>query len=160
MERRSHHTNEYSQQDRCSMEQPATAKDSFSLAKLPIHSRKYRTIDKLGEGGFGQVYRVEDRVRKVHYAQKRIVLRETNRKRALEEAKRLQKVKHENIVGYHECHLYKGGATIAVCIVMEFCPNGSLDSYVRKVIGISEQQVINWFTEIARGIKVTSLQCV
>jgi serine/threonine protein kinase len=40
-----------------------------------------------------------------------------------------------------------------VYIVMDFMPNGSVGSYVRKYDGISEWQAKSWFCPIARAVR-------
>ncbi|KAL7199654.1 hypothetical protein ACSBR2_021864 [Camellia fascicularis] len=119
--------------------------------KFPYHelahaTKNFTDDEKLGEGGFGGVYRGFLRDWNSYVAIKR-VLRESRQgiKEYASEVKIISRLRHRNLVqllGW--CH-EKG----ELLLVYEFMPNGSLDSLLFK-----EENVLSWSVryQIAQGL--------
>jgi len=87
---------------------------------------KYNTIKYIGKGIFSQVYLVEDIETKKQYAMKCIFIK-NNEDLIERELKIMQMMDHPNIVKYIEVVREKE----QIKVIMEYCKNGDLDSYVR-----------------------------
>lgn len=61
----------------------------------------------IGEGGFGKVYRVKNKLDSNIYAVKKILINyeDANDRKLLKEVALLSKLNHPNIVRYHYCWL-------------------------------------------------------
>jgi serine/threonine protein kinase len=93
-----------------------------------ILSIPVKKIKKLGEGGQGSVFAVEDPENGYKYAIKQIV-EENGRDASLKEFEILkQKIHHPNIVLYHAMFTEDNMTNI----VMELCEEGSVEDYFRK----------------------------
>jgi len=90
------------------------------------------TIDhKLGSGAFSEVYRVKRKSDNQLYALKKVrmmKLSEKEKENALNEVRILASIRHPNIAGYKEAFFEE--QTNALCIVMEYCDNGDLQSKI------------------------------
>jgi TolB-like protein/Tfp pilus assembly protein PilF len=79
-------------------------------APVSFHWGHLEVGDKLGEGGFGDVYRAYDRVldRTVALKLSHRTLRETSARRHLDEARRLARVRHPNVLTVYGADLHDG----------------------------------------------------
>ena len=85
---------------------------------------------------------------------------EEERKETLREAKILEVLNHPNITRFREVYKTKKGK---LCIVMDYCDGGDLQTKVKnqakikdasgKVVYFSENEVLNWFTQICLALK-------
>mmetsp|Transcript_36440 Transcript_36440/g.27023 ORF Transcript_36440/g.27023 Transcript_36440/m.27023 type:complete len:180 (+) Transcript_36440:131-670(+) len=85
---------------------------------------------------------------------------EEERKETLREAKILEALNHVNIIRFREVYKTKKGK---LCIVMDFADGGDIQSKIKEKhkkkqqTGVmeyfSEDQVLNWFTQICLAIK-------
>ena len=87
----------------------------------------YRTIRKLGQGGFGKVYLVEEKLTKVKYAIKYIDItffmsKSDLIKEIFRESKTLSVLSHKNIISLKRTFLYENN----IVLIMEYAPDGEL----------------------------------
>ncbi|URE32805.1 Legume lectin domain [Musa troglodytarum] len=107
----------------------------FAYQELADATRNFSEDEKLGEGGFGSVYRGCLKDSKLEVAIKRISRgSKQGRKEYVSEVKIISRLRHRNLVqlvGW--CH--DGGE---FSLVYEFMPNGSLDSYLYSTTRLLE----------------------
>jgi serine/threonine protein kinase len=112
---------------------------------------KYNTIQKIGEGGFSEVFLVEKNSRQ--YVLKRInrKLYQTNLNELyLERELRINQIcQHKNILTikdiiFEEAH---------VNLISEYCSNGDLFEYIFNQEMLSEKESINFFLQILDGLE-------
>ena len=87
----------------------------------------------LGRGSFGTVTKVQRKADGKAYAMKRISLRQRGRrelKDALNEALLLARLRHPNIVRYHEAFIDEAGPDL--CVIMELATDGDLGGRVER----------------------------
>ena len=108
------------------LDRPAWEQAGGLLKEQPSQIGPYRILEKLGQGGMGEVYKAKDPRLKRMVAIK--VLREgryageKERLRFLQEARAASALNHPNIVQIYELETVDG----ADCIVMEFMPGQNL----------------------------------
>ena len=127
------------------------------MASLPLPSPlcdMYTKLDKLGEGGFGVVFKVEHKLSKQLLALKSVSIEIDARRKLVEsEVNILKQCDHPNIVKFVE-HFYDD---TRIFIVMELCSNGDLKAAIayQKQSGrpFSEEQLLSWFLDLFHGIK-------
>nr|XP_009412463.1 PREDICTED: L-type lectin-domain containing receptor kinase IX.1-like [Musa acuminata subsp. malaccensis] len=107
----------------------------FAYQELADATRNFSEEEKLGEGGFGSVYRGYLKDSKLEVAIKRISRgSKQGRKEYVSEVKIISRLRHRNLVqlvGW--CH-DRGEFSL----VYEFMPNGSLDSYLYSTARLLE----------------------
>ncbi len=76
-----------------------------------------------------------------------------DRAAALQEAQLLARLKHPNIVAYHESFAVDAGARL--CIAMAYCEGGDLHARLRAQHGalLPQRQVVEWFVQIALALQ-------
>lgn len=102
--------------------------------------KDFEDIEKIGSGGFGQVFKAKHKIDGKTYAIKRV---KYNTEKAVREVKALATLNHVNIVQYHSCWLeedynpkkIKDGnsnrsKTQYLFIQMEFCDKGTLENWL------------------------------
>lgn len=124
----------------------------------------YKKVSTLGVGSFGTAYLVECQSDKQLAVIKQIdigQMSEEERKETLKEAKILEVLNHPNITRFREVYKTKKGK---LCIVMDYCDGGDLQSKIKaqyksgrsasgKPNYFSEDEVLNWFTQICLALK-------
>ena len=111
---------------------------------------------RLGKGGFGFVYQVQEKDTLELYAMKEVSytqdMSERERARQDTELKILSKVNHQNVVKYRE-HFF---TTDKILMVIELCVRGDMRKAIKdqKLTGepFSVEQRVQWFLEIANGL--------
>ncbi|PON98502.1 GPCR kinase [Trema orientale] len=114
----------------------ATGPKGFTYRELSRATNNFSEEGKLGEGGFGGVYKgwlsesnIEVAVKRVSKGSKQ------GRKEYVSEVKIISRLRHKNLVKLHGwCH--KQGEFL---LVYEFLPNGSLDSHL-----FGEKAILPW----------------
>ena len=104
--------------------------------KLPLVSRynnDFELVEQIGQGAFGDVVKVRNKIDDGIYAVKRIPLRNASAKekrKVLREVKLLSRLQHDSIVGYYNAWIEGGGAAFSFIIVFlqgcDFCHVHSL----------------------------------
>jgi serine/threonine protein kinase len=100
---------------------------------------KYSTISKLGQGGFGKVYLIEEKDTKTKYAIKYIDIsffmsKADLVKEIFRESKTLSVLQHKNIISLKRTFLHKND----IVLIMEYAPDGELKNYVIENRGVTE----------------------
>lgn len=123
---------------------------------------RYKKVRVLGQGAFGKVWHVKtaDAVQK-GYALKELKMDGVPKAelRAMQqELKLLQRLKHPNIVGFHEsfeANLIDGEKRL--CIVMDLADGGDLGALIKRMKKsgrrMDERTVMRYFVQIALGLQ-------
>ena len=113
---------------------------------------------ELGKGAFGAVCFVKRKQDGKTYAMKKVKISQLNtkeRENALNEVRILASLNHDNIVGYKEAFFDEDSKTL--CIVMDFCDDGDLDSKIQKNVksrgSFKEGDLWKWIHQILMGLK-------
>jgi serine/threonine protein kinase len=118
---------------------------------------KYVVEKKIGSGSYGNVFVVHSKLDpSKRYVMKRVPLSgmSTKEKRgAKQEVLLLQTLQHPNIVSYRDSFLDNNDRDL--CIVMTYCQGGDLSSRIKAYKGqpIPEEQIIQWFLQIALALE-------
>ncbi|KAL4164308.1 hypothetical protein KRP22_004175 [Phytophthora ramorum] len=111
----------------------------------------YQLGAEIGRGGFGIVYGALDLRNGRSVAIKQVSLRDIDKDELLSietEISLLRKLKHENIVKYHDTIKTQGN----LYIVLEYMENGSLAQFIKKFGSLSETLVAMYITQVLRGL--------
>ena len=104
-----------------------------------LEGTRYRLIDKLGEGGMGGVFRVEDRVLEREVALKVIGVSDPDGVlaiRLLQEARVIAKLEHPGIVPVHDAGALPDGRPY---YTMKLVQGKRLDEHAKNVKGLSDR---------------------
>ncbi|TVT99469.1 hypothetical protein EJB05_55138, partial [Eragrostis curvula] len=117
-------------------ETAGTAPRRFLYSDLAVATNFFSDKEKLGQGGFGSVYRGYLKDMDLHVAIKRVSKgSQQGRKEYISEVKIISRLRHRNLVqliGW--CH---GGGELL--LVYELLPNGSLDTHIHN-----QNNVMSW----------------
>uniref|UniRef100_A0A8D0C7Q4 Serine/threonine-protein kinase Nek4 n=1 Tax=Salvator merianae TaxID=96440 RepID=A0A8D0C7Q4_SALMN len=116
---------------------------------------EYAFVRAVGKGSYGEVSLVRHRQDNKQYVIKKLNLKHASsreRKAAEQEAQLLSQLKHPNIVTYKESWEGEDGL---LYIVMGFCEGGDLYHKLKEQKGklLSENQVVEWFVQIAMALQ-------
>mmetsp|Transcript_31575 Transcript_31575/g.83407 ORF Transcript_31575/g.83407 Transcript_31575/m.83407 type:complete len:111 (+) Transcript_31575:133-465(+) len=108
---------------------------------------RYEPIKVLGEGAFGKVYLMRQRIERKLLCVKVIKIKNIPRKEreaCKMEVDLLRRLNHPNIVGYRESFMHKNKESL--CIVMQYCDGGDLCSQIKdaKKQLFPESKVLHW----------------
>eukprot|EP01113_Clastostelium_recurvatum_P007560 TRINITY_DN1352_c2_g1_i1.p1 TRINITY_DN1352_c2_g1~~TRINITY_DN1352_c2_g1_i1.p1 ORF type:complete len:768 (+),score=212.89 TRINITY_DN1352_c2_g1_i1:180-2306(+) len=109
---------------------PSSRGRSYSCSSSPAsrYDDDFVELEELGYGGFGRVYKVENKLDGLVYALKKIPFRHTNRdlvEKVLREVKTLALLHHPNVVRYHSAWLELDSARIMPGWDQATDPNGN-----------------------------------
>ncbi|KAL9055416.1 MAG: hypothetical protein Q9206_003149 [Seirophora lacunosa] len=115
---------------------------------------QYSTGKELGKGGFAICYEGQRRGRNGGQTYALKVVKATMAQKKLEEKFRTElqihaKMLHPNIVGFHKAFTFKENTYV----VLELCPNGSIQEMVRARKGISLPEVRRFVIQLCGAIK-------
>ncbi|XP_010210221.1 PREDICTED: serine/threonine-protein kinase Nek4 [Tinamus guttatus] len=115
----------------------------------------YCLLRAVGKGSYGEVSLARHRHDGKQYVIKKLNLKNASsreRKAAEQEAQLLSQLKHPNIVTYRESWQGEDGL---LYIVMGFCEGGDLYHKLKEQKGklLSENQVVEWFVQIAMALQ-------
>jgi NIMA (never in mitosis gene a)-related kinase len=120
--------------------------------------KEFEIGKEIGKGAFGSVCFVKRKEDSKMYAMKKVKISQLNtkeRENALNEVRILASLNHENIVGYKEAFFDEESKTL--CIVMDFCDDGDLDSKIQKNIKskglFKENDIWKWLHQLLMGLK-------
>lgn len=116
---------------------------------------KYDAIRVLGEGSFGKVYLMRDKVRRTFVCVKIIKIKnipKKEREATRMEVDLLRRLHHPNIVRYIDSFLSKNHESLCIC--MEYCDGGDLASQIKAARRnlFSESKILHWFVQMALGL--------
>ncbi len=116
---------------------------------------RYEAIRLLGEGSFGKVYLMRDKVKRGLVCVKIIKIKnipKKEREATKMEVDLLRKLHHPNIVRYVDSFLSKNASELCIC--MEYCDGGDLATQIKaaKKNLFSENKILHWFVQLALGL--------
>ena len=115
-----------------------------------IYVRDYKLIRKIGSGGFGYVFEVEHNLSGEHFAIKRLHSEdEKEQENILREVKALAPLNQPNVISYKNSFLFKNH----VYLVMEYCPNGSMQDRIDGSGKFNEEELIKTFLLLTRAFE-------
>ena len=125
--------------------------------------KQYKVIEKLGDGGFGAVFKVQHKFDKNFYAIKIIPLQKSNDEDEImqltKEIEILSKLEHENIVRYYTSYKLKGcdeKEHVYFCIQMQYCKK-TLKTFLYNFISTQETEkqrlLLKVLKQILDGLK-------
>ncbi|KAJ9479306.1 Serine/threonine-protein kinase CLA4 [Pseudozyma hubeiensis] len=128
--------------------------ESLNLTDKEIAPSKLEKLEKIGSGGFKDVYvgkyRIsKTRVNKVAIADIRDQLTEMD----IKELSLLRDLRHENIVRFIGVSIPEDPRHVPCMIVSELCSNGDLFDYIRNTQAPSDTEVFRILLETARGLE-------
>ncbi|SNX83874.1 uncharacterized protein MEPE_02582 [Melanopsichium pennsylvanicum] len=128
--------------------------ESLNLTDKEIPPSKLEKLEKIGSGGFKDVYvgkyRIsKTRVNKVAIADIRDQLTEMD----IKELSLLRDLRHENIVRFIGVSIPEDPRHVPCMIVSELCSNGDLFDYIRNTPTPSDTEVFRILLETARGLE-------
>lgn len=115
--------------------------------KLEMYNEN-KILDKLGEGGFGQVYKYYNYLDENHYALKRVEI--NGNINNFNEVKIMSKLNHKNIVKYNFC--WYDDRIDTLNIQMELC-DLSLSEYLYKRDNFNPSESYHITSEIMEGVE-------
>ena len=114
---------------------------------------KFEVLESIGSGCFGEVFKVKDTILEAERALKIIKVTDPDGFiKAFNEAKILEKCKHNNIVDIKEADIVKTEKGVFPYIVTEYLKNGSVQSYLGNNF-ISVHQSIKIISEALLGVE-------
>jgi serine/threonine-protein kinase len=122
------------------------------LTRGTTFASRYEIIEKLGKGGMGKVYRVEDKKIKEEVALKLIEPEIASDKKAIKrfsnELKMARKIAHRNV-----CKMYDLGEEKGThYITMEFVPGEDLKSFIRRSGQLTVAKSISIAKQVCEGL--------
>lgn len=116
---------------------------------------RYDPIRVLGEGSFGKVYLMRDKVKRTFACVKIIKIKnipKKEREATKVEVDLLRRLNHPNIVRYIDSFLSRNKESLCIC--MEYCDGGDLASQIKAARRnlFSESKVLHWFVQLALGL--------
>ncbi|XP_023931291.1 uncharacterized protein LOC106156501 [Lingula anatina] len=117
---------------------------------VPMGQYIINLMHKLGQGGFGVVYKGVDTKRDVEVAAKQIeIRRERGGADAMAEIKILQKVpEHVNIIRLYDFHFFRN----SFWIIMEYCNCGDLRDYLKKYAPVALATKVDFMRQMAAAV--------
>jgi len=127
--------------------------EGLNLVDKEIHPSKLEKLEKIGSGGFKDVY-----VGKYHISKTRINkvaiadIRDQLTEMDIKELSLLRDLKHENIVRFIGVSIPEEPNGVPVMIVSELCSNGDLFDYIRNTAPPADDEIFRILLETARGL--------
>ncbi|KAK7037975.1 kinase domain-containing protein [Favolaschia claudopus] len=128
--------------------------ESLGLEDREIPPDKLQKLEKIGSGGFKDVFIGKFRGRRIAISEFRGQLSAMD----IKELKLLGGFDHPNIVRFLGVSIPENTRETPVMIVSELCSNGDLFDYVRNVPAPSLNKVLTMMLDIARGLEYLHLR--
>ena len=114
----------------------------------------YEILEKLGEGGMGEVYKAQDtkldRFVALKFLPSKITAKEDEKARFIQEAKAASSLNHPNVCTIHDIQEYEGSkGDNQLFIVMEFIDGVTLRDYKQQ---LSEKRILDIAIQVAEGL--------
>ncbi|KAL5533245.1 hypothetical protein ACEPAF_5021 [Sanghuangporus sanghuang] len=123
--------------------------ETLGLEDREIPPDKLTKLEKIGSGGFKDVYIGKFRGRKVAISEFRDQLSPMD----IKELKLLAEFKHPNIVRFLGVSIPENTRETPAMIISELCSNGDLFDYIRNVPAPPLHKVLSLMLDIARGLE-------
>ncbi|EPQ30374.1 uncharacterized protein PFL1_06944 [Pseudozyma flocculosa PF-1] len=129
--------------------------ESLDLQDKEIPPSKLEKLEKIGSGGFKDVYVGRYRISKTRVNRVAIAdIRDQLTEMDIKELSLLRDLRHENIVRFIGVSIPDDPRTSVPCmIVSELCVNGDLFDYIRNTAPPSDDEVFRILLETARGLE-------
>ncbi len=115
----------------------------------------YMVLEKIGQGGMGQVYKVRHKTMKREVALKVIPVKdETSRRRFQREVEAAAQLNHPNIVTAYDAGEFKG----THYLVMEYITGTDLSSLVKTEGPFSLKSAVGYILQVAQGLSFAHSQ--
>lgn len=129
------------------------------MAAIAPHTKldgKYVVKRLLGEGGFGRVFLAEDLLLPHRPVAIKVIdnPRANEKREMLWEMEHLSRLKHPGVTDFFH-HFEHGGH---LCLVMEFCPGGSLAAHLERVAPCPAEQVFEWGLRLCETLAAVHAQ--
>ncbi|GMK59326.1 hypothetical protein CspeluHIS016_0703410 [Cutaneotrichosporon spelunceum] len=126
----------------------------LGLEDFTIKPEFLQKMEKIGSGGFKDVYAGKLRGRRVAISEFREHLSEMD----IRELKLLAEFRHPNIVRFRGICIPEDTTQVHCMLISELCENGDLFDYIRNVSKPSLKRVLRLMLDIARGLEYLHLR--
>ena len=110
----------------------------------------FNIIDKIGEGGFGKVYLVEEKFSKEKFAMKNLKLsKNVDLKYIYKEVEALKKLSHKHIIKLFSYSIINYDK---ISLILEYGQGGTLGKMIKEQRFLSEVQAREYFYQILKAI--------
>ncbi|CDU26460.1 uncharacterized protein SPSC_06654 [Sporisorium scitamineum] len=128
--------------------------ESLNLTDKEIPPSKLEKLEKIGSGGFKDVYMGKYRISKTRVNKVAIAdIRDQLTEMDIKELSLLRDLRHENIVRFIGVSIPEDPRHVPCMIVSELCSNGDLFDYIRNTAAPSDAEVFRILLETARGLE-------
>lgn len=134
----------------------AIARAAAAAMGMAPRSSDFETLESLGKGTYGQVYRVRRRVDGAVMVLKQVSMQglsDSERKDALNEAEVMSQIQHQHVIRYYSSFLEDD----TLSILMEYAPGGDLGQTIKRAKAsgtpLSEDLLWDYLIQICSGLK-------
>ena len=116
-----------------------------------VGSRTVRIQQRLGNGAFGVVYKVEDEASYEDYALKDVLcLNASALRNAVREAMTLNKISHQNVIDVVGADQFRDSKGLHMLLLTEYCSGGSLNDRLAR--SSSKEMNMKWISQTAAAL--------
>lgn len=132
--------------------------NKYDYLKLKMSAQDFDQLNKLGDGAYGNVFRVRRKSDGQIYALKRVrlgPLKQKEKENALNEVRIMASYNHPNIIAFKEAFIDESANSL--CIVMELAEGGDIlkkiDAHKQRRTHFPEQEIWDALIQSTRGLK-------